>query len=42
MRAWKAPPPKLKKHVEDEQTEEVVELHPKIQDALEDAQEENA
>lgn len=40
MRAWKAPPPKLKKHAEDEQTEEVVERPPTIQDALEDAQEE--
>lgn len=40
LRAWKAPPPKLKKHPEEEQPEQIVEAHPALDEALEQAQEE--
>ena len=40
LRAWKAPPPKLKKHPEEELPEQVVEAPAALGEALEQAQEE--
>jgi hypothetical protein len=40
LRSWKAPPPKLKKHPEEEQPEQVVEAPAALNEALEQAQEE--
>jgi len=39
-RAWKAPSPKLKKHPEEDQSEEVIEVPAALNEALEQAQEE--
>lgn len=40
LRAWKAPPPKLKKQPDEERVEAVEDLPPVVQEAIEDASEE--
>jgi hypothetical protein len=38
LRAWKAPPPKLKKPVEDEKAEQIEDLPSSVEEAVERAQ----